>query len=135
MHGACEMNIRKGAVKGNTIVFDEPLGLPDGEQVNVDIQLADDERADAQGKARAKRVLDREYAVYNGMKRQLEDEHHLEWVVIHKDEFVGTFKDFEDAAEVAIRRFGRGPYLIKRIGAPPMVLPASIGLRRMYADD
>ena len=120
------MNIRKGAVKGNTIVFDEPLGLPDGKQVNVDIQLFDDGR---------ERVLDREYAVYNSMKEQLEAEHHLEWVVIHKDEFVGTFKDFEDAINIAVRRFGRGPYLVKRIGAPPVVLPASIGLRRVYADD
>ena len=51
MHGACEMNIRKGAVKGNTIVFDEPLGLPDGEQVNVDIHLADDERERADAAA------------------------------------------------------------------------------------
>ncbi len=40
MHGACEMNIRKGAVKGNTIVFDETLGLPDGALVDVEIRLA-----------------------------------------------------------------------------------------------
>ena len=80
-------------------------------------------------------VLEREYAVFNGMKEQLEAEHHLEWVVIHEDEFVGTFKDFEDAAVEAIRRFGRGPYLITQVGRPPFRLPASIRYRRVYADD
>ena len=81
------------------------------------------------------RVLDREYAVFNGIKEQLEKEHHLKWVVIHEDEFVGTFEDFEDAAVTAIRRFGRGPYLIKRIGAPAMTLPPSLQYGLMYADD
>ena len=38
------MNTRKGAVKGNTIVFDEPLGLPDGARVDVEVHLADNER-------------------------------------------------------------------------------------------
>ena len=38
------MNIRKGAVKGNTIVFDEPLGLPDGARVDVEVHLADNEQ-------------------------------------------------------------------------------------------
>ncbi|MCY4580039.1 MAG: hypothetical protein OXD31_13470 [Chloroflexi bacterium] len=80
-------------------------------------------------------VLEREYAVFNRMKEQLKDEHHLEWVVIHEDEFVGTFKDFEDAAVTAIKRFGYGPYLIKQIGAPPFRLPASILYRPVYADD
>lgn len=81
-------------------------------------------------------VLEREYAIFNGRKEQLEAEHHLEWVVIHEDEFVGTFKDFEDAAVEAIRRFGRGVrYLIKQIGAPPFRLPASILYRPVHADD
>ena len=81
------------------------------------------------------RVLDREYAVFNGMKERLEKEHYLEWVVIHEDEFVGVFDEFEDAAVEAIRRFGRGPYLIKRVGAPPMTLPPSVQYALTYADD
>ena len=81
------------------------------------------------------RVLDKEYAVFNGMKEQLEAEHHLEWVVIHEDEFVGVFEEFENAAVEAIRRFGRGPYLITQVGKPPFRLPASIQYRRIYADD
>lgn len=80
-------------------------------------------------------VLDREYAVFNDMKEQLEQEHHLEWALIHEDEFVGAFKDFESAAVEAIRRFGRGPYLITQVGRPPFRLPASIQYRRVYADD
>ena len=80
-------------------------------------------------------VLEREYAVFDDMKEQLEAEHHLEWVVIHDDEFVGVFETFQDAAVVAVRRYGRGPYLITQIGAPPMTLPASVLYRPMYADD
>lgn len=113
------MKVSKGAVKGNAIVFDEPLGLPDGKRVEVEVRLVDDERQHAQGKSRAEGVLDKEYAVFNDLKERLEAKHHLEWVVIHQDEFVGVFKQFEDAADVAVRRFGRGPYLITQIGAPP----------------
>ena len=60
-------------------------------------------------------MLDREYAVFNGMKEQLEKEHYLDWVVIHEDEFVGKLDTFQDAAVVAVQRFGRGPYLIKQV--------------------
>ena len=56
------------------------------------------------------------------MKEQLEAEHYLEWVVIHEDEFVGVFKQFEEAADVAVRCFGRGPYLITQIGASPIYI-------------
>lgn len=80
-------------------------------------------------------VLDKEYAVFDSLKDELEAEHHLKWVVIHDDKFVGVFKTFEDAAEVAVRRFGRGPYLIKRIGAPPLTLPASLQFGLVHADD
>ena len=46
-------------------------------------------------------------------------------MVVHDEELVDTYEDFEDAAEDAIRRFGRGPYLIRRVGAGPVTLPAS----------
>jgi len=53
------------------------------------------------------------------------------WVLIHKRELVGTFEASELAAAEAVKRFGRGPYLIRQIGAPPICLPASV----MYCPD
>ncbi len=70
-------------------------------------------------------VLEKEIAVFDGMKERLEAEHFFKWVVIHDDEFVGVYDTLQDAAVVAVARFGRGPYLIRQVGAPPVTLPAS----------
>ena len=70
--------------------------------------------------------LDVEIAAYNRMRAQLEADHKGEWAVIHGEEFVGTYPDFQVAADTAVRRFGRGPYLIREIGAPPIVIPRYI---------
>ena len=80
-------------------------------------------------------VLEREYAVFNSMKEQLEAEHYMEWVVIHEDEFIGVFKDFQVAADTAVRRFGRGPCLIEQVGAPPVVYYPTFWILPDNADD
>ena len=67
-----------------------------------------------------------EIAAYEHMRDELEPDHFGEWVVVHDEELIGTYQSFEAAAGVAIERFGRGPYLIRRVGAPPFKLPASI---------
>ena len=79
-------------------------------------------------------VLDREIALYADRRAALEQEHKGEWALIHQDEFVGLYPTFEDAGRVAVRRFGRGPYLIKKVGAPPLTLPASVRFRYANAD-
>jgi hypothetical protein len=50
-------------------------------------------------------------------------------VVIYGGELIGTFDRFQAAATEAAGRFGRGPYLIRQIGAPDIVLPASVVYR------
>ena len=77
-------------------------------------------------------VLDTEVALYETLRPDLEQAHKGEWALIHQEEFVGVYATFEAAGRVAVRRFGRGPYLIREIGAPPLTLPASVWLR--YAD-
>ena len=77
-------------------------------------------------------VLDTEVALYETLRPDLEQAHKGEWVLIHQGEFVGVYATFAAAGQVAVRRFGRGPYLIREIGAPPLTLPASVWLR--YAD-
>ena len=60
------------------------------------------------------------------MREELEVEHLGEWVVVHGGKLIGTYEDFKEAAGTALKRFGRGPYLIKGIGEPPLSLPASL---------
>ena len=81
-------------------------------------------------------VLDREIAAYDRMRDCLERDHLHRWVVIFGEELSGTFDDFQDAAADATRRYGRGPYLIRQVGAPPATLPASVLYRPFtYADN
>ena len=70
-------------------------------------------------------LLSQEIAAYDRMRNVLEVDHFGKWVVVHDEELVDTYEDFQDAAEDAIRRFGRGPYLIRRVGEGPVRLPAS----------
>ena len=69
--------------------------------------------------------LDQEIATYERLRASLEAEHHLKWAVIHGDIHVGTYADFQEAAAEAVRRYGRGPYLIRQVGAPPVRLPST----------
>jgi hypothetical protein len=55
------------------------------------------------------------------------------WVLVCKQELVGVFDSSELAAAEAVKRFGRGPYLIRQIGAPPTCLPASVMFCPGYA--
>jgi hypothetical protein len=76
-----------------------------------------------------------EIAAYDAMRGELETEHLGKWALVHDKLLVGTFDSLEQAAEQAVRRFGRGPYLIRQIGAPPVTLPASVLYHPVHADD
>ena len=77
--------------------------------------------------AEGKTVLEQEIAAFNGMKAELEQHHMGKWVLIHGDQLIDTFDTLDTAAKEAVRQFGRGPYLIRQVGAPDKVtLPASV---------
>ena len=78
--------------------------------------------------------LKEEIAAYERMRDDLELENFGKWVVVHDEKLAGIYDSFEVAADNAVQRFGRGPYLIKRVGEPPMTLPASV-LYSPYADN
>lgn len=80
-------------------------------------------------------VLSNELSAYEDMRGYLETDHFGQWVVLHDEKLAGTYGSFEAAAEDAVRRFGRGPYLIRQVGAPPMTLPASVLYRPRNAGD
>jgi len=71
-------------------------------------------------------VVENEIAAYDKMRRDLEARHMGKWVLVREGNLIGVYDSFESVAEDAVRRFGRGPYLIRQVGAPPVTLPASV---------
>ena len=79
-------------------------------------------------------LLSDQISAYEEMRNYLETDHFGKWVVIYDEDLAGIYESFEAAAEDAVKRFGRGPYLIRQVGAPPMALPASVLYRPVNAD-
>ncbi len=77
--------------------------------------------------------LSEDMAAYESMRSELELDHTGKWVVIYDETLQGIYDDFQDAADFAVQRFGRGPYHIRRIGECPFTLPTSVFLRPMLA--
>ena len=77
-------------------------------------------------------TLQDEIAAFESMRNDLELNHMGEWVIVHNSQVAGTFPAFEQAAEVAVAKFGRGPFLLRQIGAPPVTLPASVMYRPVW---
>lgn len=81
--------------------------------------------------ARAQKPLEVEIAAFEKQKAELVERYNGKFVVFHGLEFVGAWDTLDAAADEAVRRFGRGPYLIRQIGAPPLTLPPSVFASRM----
>ena len=79
-------------------------------------------------------TLKKDIAAYASMRSDLETEHLGEWVLIHNEKLIGTYESFAAAADESVQRFGRGPYLIREIGAPLKTLPASVLYRPLHAE-
>ncbi len=73
--------------------------------------------------------LDAEIQAYQQMRADLEAKHMGQWVVVHDGQLIGAYPFFENAAEDAVQRFGRGPYLIRQVGVNKITLPASVMYR------
>jgi len=71
-------------------------------------------------------TLDREIAAFDALKPTLEMHHLGKFVVIKDGKLAGAFDTLDTAAVFAVSRYGRGPYLIRQVGAPPVHLPASV---------
>ena len=79
--------------------------------------------------------LEREIRAYEARRDELERVHMGKFIVIHGEDLVGAWDTLDAAAEEAVRQFGRGPYLIRQVGAPPTVLPASVFMRPLRRPD
>ena len=70
--------------------------------------------------------LNEEITAYENFRSDLEANHMGKWVIVHDRKLIGIYDSFELATEDAVRKFGRGPFLIRQVGAPPLTLPASV---------
>ena len=77
-------------------------------------------------------TLEENIAAYGLQRRDLEENDKGRWVVFYDGELSDIFDDFQDAAAFAVEHYGRGPYLIRQIGAPPIQLPSSVLYRIRY---
>ncbi len=66
-------------------------------------------------------TLDENIAAYEKMRDYLESEHFGKWVLFYDEELIGSYDEFEDAAQVALTRFGRGPYLMRQPGVRKII--------------
>ena len=70
--------------------------------------------------------IDDEVKAFELLRAMLEANHMNQWVVIHEQKLIDTYDSFEGAADDAVQRFGRGPFLIRQVGALPARLPVSV---------
>lgn len=75
-------------------------------------------------------ALETEIKAYEKKLPELEKAYPGKFVVFKGEEFVGAWDTLNAAAAEAVARFGRGPYLIRQVGAPPPTLPASVLFRQ-----
>jgi hypothetical protein len=91
------------------------------------------QKQDAVKPTREALTLDSEIAAYEKMQKELEEKYMGKWVLFYQGKLVSVYESFDDAAGDAVARFGRGPYLIRQVGAPAITLPASVMYRPVYA--
>ena len=85
-------------------------------------------------------TLDENIAAYESMKRQLEDEHFLHWVVFNDGELAGIYDDGLEARLDAWTRFRLSPYIVRLVGENNVEkkrrhLAAAIERRRHHGKD
>lgn len=70
-----------------------------------------------------------EIAAYEQRQAELERLYPGKFVVFKGPDLIGAWDTLNAAAVEAAARFGRGPYLIRQVGAPRPTLPASVFFR------
>jgi hypothetical protein len=67
-----------------------------------------------------------EIETYETIRPDLEAQHLGKWALVYRKALVDVFENFDAVAAEAVRRFGRGPYLIRQIGSRAVTLPTSV---------
>jgi hypothetical protein len=81
-------------------------------------------------------ILEKEINTFEKIKPQLLKHHMGKFVVIHDDQLVGAYDNFNKAAEEALQKFGKGPYLIRQVVDNDSIkIPASVAYRVTHASN
>ena len=72
------------------------------------------------------REIERE--TFERHRKDLEKTHPQDHWVLVRGHAVEVYPTFEEAAQVAVARYGNGPYMIRQVKQTPIVLPSSIML-------
>lgn len=70
--------------------------------------------------------LSTDIAAFESRADELAKAYSGKFVVFQGGNFIGAFDTFENAAATAVKNFGRGPYLIRQVGAQQSSFPASV---------
>lgn len=79
-------------------------------------------------------ALEIELTAYRQQATRLEASDLGRWVVFKGAALIAIYDTFEAAAEDAVAKFGRGPFLIREVGAPPIVMPVSVAYNPTYEE-
>ena len=80
-------------------------------------------------------ILDNDIKKFCEMSDELNQYHADKFILVFEGRFISSFDTFDNAARYAVKNFGKGPYLIRQVGAPTeMSMPASVKYRPHYAD-
>jgi hypothetical protein len=66
-------------------------------------------------------TLETELAFFERQKEELLKNHPGKFALIRDEEFVGAFDTAENAYQVGVEKFGKSPFLVKRISDVPEV--------------
>ena len=79
--------------------------------------------------------LDKDIQAYSKMLDDLRLHHRGKFGLFHDGAFIDAYDTFDTAAGFAVKRFGKGPYLIRAVGnSSEMRMPASVAYRPLRAD-
>ena len=78
-------------------------------------------------------AISKQIEAYEEMREELEAQHYREWVVFHGGKFEGAYPSFEEAADDAARKFGRSPFLVRQVAAPPVRLSSTLQFGTIHA--
>lgn len=71
-------------------------------------------------------ALEPEIAAYEKQKEKLEKKHTGKWVVFREGHVVKVADSFAEADDWVLAKYGRGPCLVRKVGANPRILPSSL---------
>lgn len=75
----------------------------------------------------SEKALDRNLAAFGRDMEKMKLHHMGKWVLFYDGRFIDAFDTLDNVASEAVKRYGRGPYLIKQVGAPSeMRMPSSV---------